>query len=52
MASVVKCPVCGKLVSVRFPVHECKPKRRVLGAVEWSESRSMSGLSIRNVKIS
>lgn len=26
MASLVKCPRCGKLIAVRFPIHECKKK--------------------------
>ncbi len=24
MSSVIRCPVCKALVSVRFPLHECK----------------------------
>lgn len=25
-SSIVKCPRCGKLIAVRFPIHECKVK--------------------------
>lgn len=41
MASLVKCPRCGKLVSVRFPIHGCKKgdkkmtKNRFSGVQNW-----------------
>lgn len=22
---VIKCPDCGKVISIRFPLHDCKP---------------------------
>jgi hypothetical protein len=25
---LAKCPECGKLISTRFPVHQCKPERK------------------------
>lgn len=31
MASLIKCPECGKLIAVRFPIHECKVKRESNG---------------------
>lgn len=24
----MKCPDCGKLISLRFPLHDCKPKQQ------------------------
>ena len=24
--SVGRCPECGKVISLRFPIHDCKPK--------------------------
>lgn len=27
MSGLVKCPECGKLISLRFPVHVCKPPK-------------------------
>lgn len=26
MPSIGKCPDCGKLISLRFPIHDCIPK--------------------------
>lgn len=27
MSKVIKCPNCGKLVALRFPVHVCYPPK-------------------------
>lgn len=26
--SIAKCPECGKLISLRFPVHDCTPRKK------------------------
>jgi hypothetical protein len=31
MADIIKCPDCGGLVSIRFPIHVCRPKRKPKG---------------------
>lgn len=28
MSTIAKCPECGKVISLRFPLHDCKPKRK------------------------
>ncbi len=25
--SVVLCPKCGKLVALKFPIHDCRPRK-------------------------
>jgi hypothetical protein len=31
MASLIKCPECGKIISISFSIHECKPEMDI----EW-----------------
>ncbi len=28
--STVLCPKCGKVISLRFPIHDCKPTKNFL----------------------
>ncbi len=45
MSSVIRCPVCKALVSVRFPLHECKVPLSSIKSVPEAEGLERIHLS-------
>lgn len=35
MGMITKCPDCGKLIALRFPVHNCTPKEKKMPRKYW-----------------
>jgi hypothetical protein len=53
MTDVIKCPDCGGLVSIRFPMHECKvplSKLRNVAATDGMSRIHLSGAPHRGKK--
>ncbi len=53
-SAVIRCPICGKLISTRFPIHDCKPTdAETLRALQFALSRdeidAIVGDSIKTV---
>ena len=32
--TVIRCPDCGKIISTRFAIHECKPLKKATGLLQ------------------